>query len=156
MRYNALLPKRVVCKINFIFSHPPLSEHFPLITPLYAKSTQKPWLRIRGHQPAAVVAFRFNGDPYFISWARPNTLEFIAPFLNRIVNAKGDVNANTHVAHVHFNGLEFRHTSFTLGHIEARVHTDTVIMFENTKDSSVRSCRFENIGGYALWLHLDS
>jgi lysophospholipase L1-like esterase len=86
----------------------------------------------------------------------PNTLNIVAPFLNRIVNAKGDVNANTHVKHVHFDGLEFRHTTFTLGHIEARVHTDTVIMFENTLDSSVRNCRFENIGGYGLWLHLDS
>ena len=86
----------------------------------------------------------------------PNSLNIIAPFLNRIVNAKGDVNANTHVKFVRFDGLEFRHTTFTLGHIEARVHTDTVIMFENTLDSSVRNCRFENIGGYALWLHLDS
>ena len=86
----------------------------------------------------------------------PNTLNIIAPFLNRIVNSKGDVNAGTHVKHVHFDGLEFQHTSFTLGHIEARVHTDTVVMFENTLDSSVRNCTFENIGGYALWLHLDS
>ena len=86
----------------------------------------------------------------------PNTLTIVAPFLNRIVNAQGDVNAGTHVEHVHFDGLEFRHTTFTLGHIEARVHTDTAIMFENTNDSSVRNCHFENIGGYALWLHLDS
>jgi len=86
----------------------------------------------------------------------PNTLEFIAPHLNRIVNAKGDVDAGTHVSHVHFDGLHFRHTTFTLGHIEARVHTDTAIMFENTLDSSVKNCHFENIGGYALWLHLDS
>ena len=86
----------------------------------------------------------------------PNTLTIVAPFLNRIVNAQGDVNAGTHVEHVHFDGLEFRHTTFTLGHIEARVHTDTAIMFENTNDSSVKNCHFENIGGYALWLHLDS
>jgi hypothetical protein len=52
--------------------------------------------------------------------------------LNRIVNVKGDVNAGTHVQHVHFDGIGFRHTTFTLGHIEARVHTDTAIMFENT------------------------
>lgn len=86
----------------------------------------------------------------------PNTLDIVAPFLNRIVNAQGDVNAGTHVAHVHFDGLEFRHATFTLGHIEARVHTDTAVMFENTNDSSVKNCHFENIGGYALWLHLDS
>jgi hypothetical protein len=88
--------------------------------------------------------------------ADPNKQNIVAPVLNRIVNAKGDVNAGTHVQHVRFDGIEFRHTSFTLGHIEARVHTDTAIMFENTLDCSVRNCRFENIGGYALWLHLDS
>ena len=86
----------------------------------------------------------------------PNTLTIIAPFLNRIVNAKGDVNAGTHVANVHFDGLKFLFTSFTLGQIEARVHTDTAIMFENTNNCSVKNCYFENIGGYALWLHLDS
>ena len=86
----------------------------------------------------------------------PNTLEVVAPVLNRLVNAKGDVDAGTHVQHVNFDGIEFRHTTFTLGHIEARVHTDTAVMFENTMDCSVRNCLFENIGGYALWLHLDS
>lgn len=86
----------------------------------------------------------------------PNKSNIVAPVLNRLVNAKGDVNAGTHVQNVHFAGIEFSHTSFTLGHIEARVHSDTVIMLENTLDCSVRSCRFENIGGYALWLHLDS
>ena len=86
----------------------------------------------------------------------PNTLTFTAPCLNRIIYAHGDVNQGTHVEHVHFDGLEFRHTTFTLGHIEARVHTDAVILFENTLHSSVRNCRFENIGGYAFWLHLDS
>ena len=86
----------------------------------------------------------------------PNTLDIFAPVLNRIVNAQGDVNAGTHVQHVHFDGIAFRYTEFSLGHIEARVHTDTAIMFENTLDCSVRNCHFENIGGYALWLHLDS
>ena len=86
----------------------------------------------------------------------PNTLNFVAPVLTRLVDLKGDVNAGTHVQQVHFDGIEFRHTEFTLGHIEARVHTDTAVMFENTLDCSVRNCHFENIGGYALWLHLNS
>ncbi len=86
----------------------------------------------------------------------PNTLEIIAPFLNRAINLKGDVNTGTHVSHVRFEGLEFCHTTHTLGHIEARVHTDTALMFENTLHCDVRNCRLENIGGYALWLHLDS
>lgn len=84
-----------------------------------------------------------------------NDCHVVAPRLNRLVHAKGDVNAGTHVKHVHFEGIEFRHTTFTLGHIEARVHTDAAVMFENASDCSVRNCHFENIGGYALWLHLD-
>ncbi len=86
----------------------------------------------------------------------PNPRNIVAPVLHRLVSARGDVNAGTYVRNVHFDGIEFRHTDFTLGHIEARVHTDTAILFENTLDCSVRNCRFENIGGYALWLHLDS
>ncbi len=81
--------------------------------------------------------------------------QVIAPRLNRLVTLKGDVEAGTHVQHVHFEGIEFRHTTFTLGHIEARVHTDAAVMFENAKHCSIRHCHFENIGGYALWLHLD-
>ncbi len=90
------------------------------------------------------------------SGVNPNTLSFEAPFLERIINVQGDVNAGTHVKYVNFQGIKFQQTRFTLGHIEARVHTDTVIMFENTSDCSVRNCEFKNIGGYALWLHLDS
>ena len=36
------------------------------------------------------------------------------------------------------------------------MHTDTAVMFENTKDCRIEQCHFQNIGGYALWLHLDS
>jgi hypothetical protein len=86
----------------------------------------------------------------------PNRIRVVAPRLNRLVRARGDVNAGTHVRHVHFEGIGFRHTTFTLGHIEARVHTDAAVMFENTLDGSVRDCHFEQTGGYALWLHLDS
>ncbi|MCU0797150.1 MAG: right-handed parallel beta-helix repeat-containing protein [Akkermansiaceae bacterium] len=88
--------------------------------------------------------------------ADPNELRIVAPRLDRLITVRGDVDAGTHVSHLHFEGLEFRHTAFTLGHIEARVHTDTAILFENTLDCSVSRCHFENIGGYALWLHLDS
>lgn len=85
-----------------------------------------------------------------------NDKPVVAPRLNRLVTLKGDVNAGTHVQHVHIEGIEFRHTTFSLGHIEARVHTDAAVMFENARHCSVRRCHFENIGGYALWLHLDS
>jgi hypothetical protein len=86
----------------------------------------------------------------------PNNQKIIAPFLNRIIYLKGDVEKGTHVTYVNFKGLEFRHTTFTLGQIEARVHTDGAVMFENAQNCSIEDCTFENVGGYALWLHLDS
>lgn len=85
----------------------------------------------------------------------PNTLTIMAAHLDRIITLKGDVEKGTHVRHIHFNSLNFQFTEFTLGHIEARVHTDAVIMFENTENCSVKNSTFENIGGYALWMHLD-
>ena len=86
----------------------------------------------------------------------PNTLRFVAPRLNVIIDAKGDVEKRTHVQHVNFAGLEFRHTTFTLGHIEARVHTDAAIRLENANHCRIENCHVENVGGYAFWLHLDS
>jgi hypothetical protein len=86
----------------------------------------------------------------------PNRLEVVVPRLNRIFHFQGDVNAGTHVEHVHLQGLEFRHTTYTLGHIEARVNTDAAVLLENASNCRIERCRFENIGGYGLWLHLDS
>jgi len=86
----------------------------------------------------------------------PNTLQIVAPRLSAIVYAKGDVEEKTHVKYVNFEGLQFRHTTFTLGHIEARVHTDAAIRLDNASNWRIENCHFENIGGYALWLHLDS
>ena len=121
------------------------------------------WFWIEGvqeelDQPGEWFLDRATGQLHYMPevGVDPNTQTIMAPYLNRIVNAQGDVNTGTHVEHVHFEGLEFRYTTFSLGHIEARTHTDTAIMFENTSDSSVSNCHFENIGGYALWLHLDS
>jgi hypothetical protein len=86
----------------------------------------------------------------------PNRMDIVAPYLNRIIDIRGDVEASTHVEHVHFQGLHFKHTTFTLGHIEARVHTDAAVKLVNAAHCRIERCAFENIGGYALWLHLDS
>jgi hypothetical protein len=86
----------------------------------------------------------------------PNDSEIIFPYLNRIFYLKGDVEKDIAVKNIHFQGFDFRHTTYTLGQIEARVHTDCAVMFENAQDCSLSDCSFNNIGGYALWLHLDS
>jgi len=86
----------------------------------------------------------------------PNDSEIIFPYLNRIFYLKGDVEKDIAVKNIHFQGFDFSHTTYTLGQIEARVHTDCAVMFENAQDCGLTDCSFNNIGGYALWLHLDS
>lgn len=86
----------------------------------------------------------------------PNNSSIIAPYLNRILYLKGDVEKDTHVEYVNIRGFDICHTTYTLGHIEARVHTDAAIKFNNASHCRIDGCRFENIGGYAVWLHLDS
>ncbi|MBU3743086.1 MAG: hypothetical protein FGM61_00875 [Sediminibacterium sp.] len=83
-------------------------------------------------------------------------LEAVAPFLNRIFYLKGDAEAGTYVKYIHFEGFQFLHTTYTLGQIEARVDTDGAILLENAQHCRIANCSFDNIGGYALWLHLDS
>jgi hypothetical protein len=91
-----------------------------------------------------------------IAGESPNKSEIIAPYLNRIFYLKGDIEKGTYVKNISFQGFDFRHTTFTLGQIEARVHTDCAVMFENAQNCKIENCHFDNIGGYALWLHLDS
>lgn len=63
----------------------------------------------------------------------PITLEFTAPFLNRIINVRGDVNAGTHVAHVHFEGLHSRHNRIGIG-------------FDDIDDQGVRGLDVDYLG----------
>jgi hypothetical protein len=121
------------------------------------------WFWIEGvkeelDEPGEWYLDRKAGRLYYMpkDGVNPNTLKVVASLLNVIVYAKGDVEKKTHVEHVNCKGLQLRHTTFTLGHIEARVHTDAAIRLDNTTNCRIENCHFENIGGYALWLHLDS
>ena len=121
------------------------------------------WFWIEGvrselDQPTEWYLDRTAGRLYYMPLPHnePKDLEVIAPRINRIIHLKGDVEHNTHVSYVNLSGLEFRHTTFTLGHIEPRVHTDAAVMLENASHCRIEACHFENLGGYALWLHLDS
>jgi hypothetical protein len=130
---------------------------------LHADITPGNWFWIEGikeelDEPGEWFLDRDMGRLYYIPGPgrNPNLQEFVAPFLNSIINLRGDVEKETHVSHVFFKNLEFRHTTFSLGHIEARVHTDAAVILENATHCRIENCHFENIGGYALWLHLDS
>lgn len=120
------------------------------------------WFYIEGilaelDKPGEWYLDRKRGRLYYIPepGVDPNDLSFVAPRLDRIIHLKGDTAAGTHVQHVRFEHLDFRHTAFTLGHVAPRVHTDAAVRFENTLHCAVQDCRFQSIGGYAHWLHLD-
>ncbi len=128
----------------------------------HAKVSPGSWFWIEGvkeelDQPGEWFLDRDEARLYYMPEPEtdPNTLTFVAPRLNVLVDAKGDVEKRTHVEYVNFAGLEFRHTGFTLGHIEARVHTDAALRLENASHCRIEHCHVENVGGYAFWFHLD-
>jgi parallel beta-helix repeat protein len=86
----------------------------------------------------------------------PNRLDIVVPRLNAILQLRGDPEKGTQVEHVHLRNLEFHHTTYTLGHIEARVQTDAAVVLTNASRNRIERCRFVNSGGYGIWLHLDS
>jgi hypothetical protein len=80
----------------------------------------------------------------------------VAPRLNSIFRLVGDVAAGTHVEHVGIRGFSLRHTTYTLGQLEPRVNTDGAVVMENARHCTVAGNEFRNLGGYAVWLRLDS
>jgi hypothetical protein len=130
---------------------------------LHAEVTKGNWFWIEGvkeelDEPEEWFLDEINGKLFYMpgKGINPNIQVIIAPRLDRLIYLKGDVENQTHVSHIEFRNIEFKHTTFNLGHIEPRVHTDAAIVFENALNCIIENCHFENIGGYALWMHLDS
>ena len=129
----------------------------------HARITEGSWFHVEGVREELDQAREWFLDTrarrlcyWPLNGQEPNRAEIVAPRLNRLFHVRGDVNAGTRVEHVHLRGLEFRHTTYTLGHIEARVNTDAAVLLENAAHCRIEHCRFENIGGYGVWLHLAS
>ncbi len=94
-------------------------------------------------------------------WPRADTPDMgravvIAPVLDRIFHLRADVEGKERVRHINIRNLHFAHTDYTVGHVEMRTAQDGCVMLECASDCSVENCTFTNIGGYAVWLHLDS
>ena len=80
----------------------------------------------------------------------------VAPRLNSLFRLEGDIAAGTHVEHVAIKGFSLRHTTYSLGQLEPRVNTDGAIILENARHCTIAGNDFQNLGGYAVWLRLDS
>ena len=80
----------------------------------------------------------------------------VAPRLNSIFRLEGDIESGSHVEHVAIKGFSLRHTTYSLGQLEPRVNTDGAIILENARHCTIAGNDFQNLGGYAVWLRLDS
>ena len=92
-------------------------------------------------------------------WPRhgdPANSTVIAPLLDRIVDIRVDVEGEERVQHITLRGLTFTHTDYTPDHVAVRTAQDAAVMLENAWHCAVEDCKFTNIGGSAVRLHLDS
>ncbi len=89
--------------------------------------------------------------------ADPRALRFEAVRLAHLVEVRGT--PEQPVAHLSFHGLEFRRARYTFmeaDHIPSggdwRIHRGAAVIFDGVEDCAVRDCRFEGIGGNAIFV----
>lgn len=92
-------------------------------------------------------------------WPRqgsPERSTVVAPVLDRVIDLHADVAGKERVRHITFRGFTFAHSDYTVGHVEMRTAQDGCVKLECGSNCALEDCTFTNIGGYAVWLHLDS
>ncbi len=88
------------------------------------------------------------------------TLEAIAPRLERLLSLEGDVASGRRVEHVQFRGLTFEHTRYALppegvSYPQAEVHLPGAISAQGAFSCAFEQCQIRNVAGYAFELGLD-
>jgi parallel beta-helix repeat protein len=92
-------------------------------------------------------------------WPRPGenmaTAEVIAPFLTELVRIEGDASGGEVVSDLHFRGLTFAYTDWTLGatgytDMQAAYDIPAVFAADGATSVSLTECRFQHLGGYAI------
>jgi parallel beta-helix repeat protein len=90
-------------------------------------------------------------------WARENEdltkAEVTAPAIEEMIVLKGE--AERPVAHIHFRGMEFSHTDWTLGpngyaDTQAAVATKGEFRAEHAEHIRIENCAFSHLAGYAI------
>ncbi len=91
--------------------------------------------------------------------ARPNEdltqVEVIAPVLDDLLIAKGEIDRTNSVQHIVLRGLTFSHTNWKLpengyADSQAAVSTRGNIFLEGANDIRFENCAFTHLGGYAI------
>lgn len=94
------------------------------------------------------------GTLYFYSSRPPTGRRFEIATVDKLIELRGRV--GDPVRHLAFRGLGLVGSDFTVDHVAVRTNQDAAIQLVNAHNIEISGCRFENIGGYAVWLHLDS
>lgn len=87
----------------------------------------------------------------------PEQTEVIAPFLERLVEIKGDISARKWVQHITLRGLTLAHTNWTCpiegqAYPQAEVNLGAAIQAEGARDCIIEACTVKQSGTYAVEL----
>jgi hypothetical protein len=91
---------------------------------------------------------------YVFSNEPPERHRFENSTVDRLIELRGRVGQP--VRHLAFRGLGLFGSDFTVDHVAVRTNQDAALHLINAHDVEIAGCRFEAVGGYAVWLHLDS
>jgi hypothetical protein len=78
----------------------------------------------------------------------PNS-DVVAPTLERLIVLQGNGQEEGFVEHIHFKGLTFTDTDYTLGH-NYYGPKDSAIWLAASRQCTIEDCTFVNLGGYAV------
>ena len=81
----------------------------------------------------------------------PQNTEIVAPRLDRLIVLQGDFQKQKYVENVHFVGLTFSDTNYTLAS-NYYFPADAAIWFSAARECSIRKCSFCHLGGYGVRL----
>jgi hypothetical protein len=74
--------------------------------------------------------------------------------VDRLIDVRGT--PGLPAGHLVFRGLRLFGSDFTVDHVAVRTNQDAAIHLVNAHEVEVAECRFESVGGYGVWLHLDA
>lgn len=84
------------------------------------------------------------------------TAEFVLPQVERLVEIVAPTDGGKRIRFIQLKNLSFRHTDYSDNHPAPRSSEDCAVLLENAWQINVEACRFEQIGGYAVRLSMDT
>ncbi len=84
--------------------------------------------------------------------------EIVAPYLERVVELRGDPDGEARVSHIRFEGLTFTDTRYTSPERMTDTYhvNDGAVWMVDARHCRISDCTFRDAGGYGVWLHGDS